>query len=107
MNPLATQIAEYTTTAFTAETREVHSISHDIHCRGAGPPVLLIQELPGFRQKILALADRLIDTGFEVIMPHLFGLLGTTSIGAKLLRVICLRKEFRFLSSHKSSPIVD
>ena len=107
MNPLATQIAEYTTTAFTAETREVHSISHNIHCRGAGPPVLLIQELPGFRQKILALADRLIGAGFEVIMPHLFGPIGRTSIGGNLFRVLCLRKEFSVLAAHRSSPIVD
>ena len=70
-NPAATQIADYTKTIFTAETREGHSVSHDIYRRGSGAPVVLIQELPGIGQETLALADRLIGAGFEVIMPHL------------------------------------
>jgi len=106
-NPAATQIADYTKTIFTAETREGHSVSHDIYRRGSGAPVVLIQELPGIGQETLALADRLIGAGFEVIMPHLFGPIGRTSIGGNLFRVLCLRKEFRLLATHRSSPIVD
>ena len=40
-------------------------------------------------------------------MPHLFGPLGKTSIGGNLVRVMCLRKEFRLMSSDRSSPIAD
>ena len=107
MTPAATQIGDYSKTVFTAETCEGHSVSHDVYHRGSGAPVVLIQELPGIGQETLALADRLIGAGFEVIMPHLFGPIGRTSIGGNLFRVLCLRKEFSVLAAHRSSPIVD
>ena len=107
MTHAATPITEYTKTVFTAATRSGHSISHDIYQRGVGAPVVLIQELPGIGQETLALADRLITAGFEVIMPHLFGPIGKVSIGGNLARVLCLRKEFNVLARNKSSPVVD
>ena len=107
MTPAATQISDYTKTVFTAETREGHSVSHDIYHRGSGSPVVLIQELPGIGQETLALADRLVDAGHEVVMPHLFGPLGKISIGGNLARVMCMRKEFRLMASNASSPISD
>jgi dienelactone hydrolase len=107
MTPAATQISDYTKTVFTAETREGRSVSHDIYHRGSGSPVVLIQELPGIGQETLALADRLVDAGHEVVMPHLFGPIGRTSIGGNLVRVLCLRKEFSVLAASRSSPIVD
>ena len=107
INATATPITEYTNTVFTAETREGHNVSHDIYHRGSGAPIVLIQELPGIGQETLALADRLISAGFEVVMPHLFGPIGKTSITGNLVRVMCLRKEFRLLAGNKSSPIVD
>ena len=107
MTPAATQISDYTKTVFTAETREGHIVSHDIYYRGSGSPVVLIQELPGIGQETLALADRLVDAGHEVVMPHLFGPLGKISIGGNLARVMCMRKEFRLMTSNASSPISD
>ena len=107
MTPAATQISDYTKTVFTAETREGRSVSHDIYHRGSGSPVVLIQELPGIGQETLALADRLVDAGHEVVMPHLFGPLGKISIGGNLARVMCMRKEFRLMASNASSPISD
>ena len=107
MTPAATQISDYTKTVFTAETREGHRVSHDIYFRGSGTPVVLIQELPGIGQETLALADRLIEAGHEVVMPHLFGPLGKISIGGNLARVMCMRKEFRLMASNASSPISD
>ena len=107
MTPAATQIADYTKTEFTAETREGHTVSHDIYHRGSGTPVVLIQELPGIGQETLALADSLVDAGHEVVMPHLFGPIGKISIGGNLARVMCMRKEFRLMASQASSPVSD
>ena len=107
MTAATTQISDYTKTVFTAETRDGHIVSHDIYHRGSGTPVVLIQELPGVGQETLALADRLVDAGHEVVMPHLFGPIGRTSIGGNLVRVLCLRKEFSVLAANRSSPIVD
>ena len=75
--------------------------------RGEGKVVVIIQELPGIGQETLALADRFINRGYRVILPHLFGPLGKTRMLANTVRVLCLRKEFRIFSGNQSSPIVD
>ena len=103
----ATQLSAFQKSVFTAETREGKSISHDIYARGSGSPVVLIQELPGIGQETLRLADKLIDAGHEVVMPHLFGPLGKISIGGNLARVMCMRKEFRLMATNASSPVAD
>ena len=107
MGNTATQISDYQKTIFEAHASNGHLITHDIYRRGSGAPVVLLQELPGIGQETLSLADELVNAGFEVVMPHLFGPLGKTSIGGNLVRVMCLRKEFRLMTSDRSSPIAD
>lgn len=107
MTTQVTQLSAYQKSVFTADTREGRSISHDVYSRGSGSPVVLIQELPGIGQETLRLADKLVDAGHEVVMPHLFGPLGKTSIGGNLLRVMCMRKEFRLMATDASSPVSD
>jgi len=107
MTTQVTQLSAYQKSVFTADTREGRSISHDVYSRGSGSPVVLIQELPGIGQETLRLADKLVDAGHEVVMPHLFGPLGKTSIGGNLLRVMCMRKEFKLMATDASSPVSD
>jgi dienelactone hydrolase len=102
-----TPIDQFDRTTFTANTARGHAVTHDIYSRGEGSPVVLIQELPGIGQETLRLADRLVDAGLEVVMPHLFGPIGKTSMGGNLARVFCMRKEFSVFASNRSSPIVD
>ena len=45
--------------------------------------------------------------GFTVVLPHLFGPLGKISVGGNLLRVMCMRREFRLFAKGKTSPVVD
>ena len=68
----ATQISHYSRTRFGPDFLRRHHF-HDIYRRGAGAPVVLLQELPGIGQETLLLADELVHAGFEVVMPHLFG----------------------------------
>jgi dienelactone hydrolase len=107
MTAQAPQLSAYQKSVFSAETREGKFISHDVYARGSGSPVVLIQELPGIGQETLRLADKLIDAGHEVVMPHLFGPLGKISIGGNLARVMCMRKEFRLMATDASSPVAD
>ena len=102
----ATQIDQYQQYPFAAEANG-HDIEHDIYHRGEGPPVVLIQELPGIGQETLHLADRFVEAGFSVYLPHLFGPIGKISMVGNMARVFCLRREFTVFSSGKSSPIVD
>lgn len=102
-----TPIAEYQKDIFTAPVSGGVKVSHDIYSRGSGAPIILIQELPGIGKETLRLADKLIDAGFEIILPHLFGPLEKVSFGGNFIRVFCMRKELNLFTSNKSSPIVD
>ncbi|MBL4671385.1 MAG: hypothetical protein JKX81_03925 [Arenicella sp.] len=44
---MPTQISEYQKSSFSAETINNKTIRHDVYQRGNGPPVIIIQELPG------------------------------------------------------------
>lgn len=104
---MPTQIAAYNKVSFSAKIKTGHTITHNVYSRGAGKILVLIQELPGIGQETLALADKFVDRGYKVILPHLFGPIGKTSVGANLFRVFCMRKEFKVFAKNESSPIVD
>ena len=91
MSTNVAQIADYEKIIFEAQAGDGTAISQDIYRRGSGAPVVLLQELPGIGQETLSLADKLVSAGYQVVMPHLFGPLGKTSIGGNLIRVMCLR----------------
>ena len=94
--------------SFTAPVRSGHQVSHDVYVRGSqGPTVVIIQELPGIGPETLALANRFSAENYRVVLPHLFGPLGRTSIAGNLLRVFCMRREFSVFAKNQSSPIVD
>lgn len=78
-----------------------------VYEKGAGPPVVLIQELPGIGRETLALSQALQDAGFRVSLPHLFGPLGRTDTLANTVRVFCMRREFALFERNQSSPIVE
>ena len=68
---------------------------------------MIIQELPGIGQATLRLADRFVENDFKVVLPHLFGPLGRTSLLGNTLRVLCMRREFTIFAKSGTSPIVD
>jgi len=96
----------YTRTRFSAPSARGATLQHDVYARGEGPVVVLIQELPGIGPETLRLADRLVERGFSVVLPHLFGPLGRLSMKGNLVRVMCMRKEFALLASRRTSPVV-
>jgi dienelactone hydrolase len=102
-----TPIADYTASPFTSDCDNGTRISHDVYQRGEGPPVIIIQELPGIGPETLRLADEFVSRGFSVALPHLFGPLEKISIGGNLVRVFCMRREFSLFAANRSSPIVD
>ena len=42
-----------------------------------------------------------------VVLPHLFGPLGRTSLLGNSLRVMCMRREFAIFAKNQASPVVD
>jgi dienelactone hydrolase len=100
-------ISEFQKSSFTATIRNGARISHDVYTRGSGPQLVIIQELPGIGVETLRLADKFIEQGFTVTLPHLFGPIGSINVASNLLRVFCMRREFSVFSNNQSSPIVD
>ena len=47
--------------------------THDVYRKGSGPGVVLIPEIPGIHPGVLTLGSHLVDNGFTVAMPSLFG----------------------------------
>ena len=98
---------EYNCAPFSAPLSSGHEVTHDVYTKGSGPMVVIVQELPGIGPQTLKLADHFESEGFSVALPHLFGPLGKVSLAGNMVRVMCMRREFKLLEKNGTSPIVD
>lgn len=80
-------------------------IEHTLYTKGTGRGIVLMHELPGMTEACIALADRLVNAGYRVYMPHMFGKVGESNVIRNSLRV-CISREFYVFASNKTSPIV-
>lgn len=83
-------------------------LTHDVYLRGAGPGVILIPEMPGAHPGVLALGNHLVDSGFTVAIPSLFGVAGTApSLPAAVLTVArgCVTREFAAFATDADRPV--
>jgi dienelactone hydrolase len=76
--------------------------------KGSGPGVIVIHEIPGPTPKVIAFAEEVVDAGFTVVMPHLFGRaeepMNPISV-ARTLANLCVRAEFTKLATGVTAPI--
>ncbi|WP_301780186.1 dienelactone hydrolase family protein [Caballeronia sp. SEWSISQ10-4 2] len=79
---------------------------HAVFIKGSGPPVIVMHELPGFAEPLVGFADRLVNAGFRVYAPHLFGPLMWEDPTLNYAR-LCISKEFGYLRANRSAPICD
>jgi len=47
--------------------------AHEVFRAGTGPAVIVIHEMPGLHPGVVEFAQRLIDAGYTVFLPSLFG----------------------------------
>ncbi|HXO12173.1 MAG TPA: dienelactone hydrolase family protein [Mycobacterium sp.] len=97
-------------TGWSAEPFTGGGYTHDVYRRGDGPGVVLIPEIPGIHPGVLALGNHLVDNGFTVAIPSLFGEPGRpVSVGYTLdsLRRVCVAREFAALATNKHRPVAD
>lgn len=80
-------------------------VTHSVYVKGDGPPILLMQELPGIGPETLALVDRLNAAGFRVYLPHVLGKFGKATMARNLLKLLCIRREFNMFLKGRQSPI--
>jgi dienelactone hydrolase len=82
--------------------------THDVYRRGEGPGVVLIPEIPGIHPGVLALGNHLVDNGFTVAIPSLFGEPGRPLSAGYVLPIIaraCVAREFAAFATNKNRPV--
>lgn len=82
--------------------------THDVYRKGQGPGVVLIPEIPGVHPGVLALGNHLVDNGFTVAIPSLFGEPGrSVSVGYVLpaMARACVAREFAAFTTNKQRPV--
>jgi dienelactone hydrolase len=82
--------------------------TYDVYRKGQGPGVVLIPELPGIHPGVLALGNHLVDHGFTVAVPSLFGDPGrAVSIGYALpvIARACVAREFAAFATGRQRPV--
>ena len=99
-------LSDWKKSVFTTDAVDGKPLAHDVYTKGAGPVVLIIQELPGIGVETNRLAEDLIKAGFTVVLPHLFGPIGKLSFVGNTARVLCMRREFAAFSKNRTSPVV-
>jgi dienelactone hydrolase len=84
-----------TTFAYGEKTR-------DVYRAGSGPAVLVIHEMPGLHPLVVDFGRRLVDEGYTVFMPSLFGRPGAPFARGPMARAlgeVCVSREFSLLST--------
>ena len=82
--------------------------THDVYRKGEGPGVVLIPEIPGIHPGVLGLGNHLVDNGFTVAIPSLFGDPGRPiSVGYVLPTIAraCVAREFAAFATNKQRPV--
>jgi dienelactone hydrolase len=82
--------------------------THDVYRKGSGPGVVLIPEIPGIHPGVLALGNHLVDNGFTVAMPSLFGQPGrpkTIGYIATSITRACVAREFAAFATNRQRPV--
>jgi dienelactone hydrolase len=82
--------------------------THDVYRKGTGPGVVLIPEIPGIHPGVLALGNHLVDNGFTVAMPSLFGEPGkpaTAGYTAAIIARACVAREFAAFATNRPRPV--
>ncbi|MDQ1429559.1 MAG: hypothetical protein QOF40_161 [Actinomycetota bacterium] len=92
------------------ESRFTHDgITRPVFGAGSGPAVIVIHEIPGLHPGVVAFAQRVVDSGFSVRMPSLFGTPGREVSAGYALRTLagaCVAREFTAFALDRTSPMI-
>ncbi len=94
---------------FTESTFSHDGLTRSVYAGGDGPAVIVIHEIPGLHPQVVEFAQRVVDAGFSVRMPSLFGTPGReVSIGYTIgtLAKACVANEFAAFALGRTSPII-
>jgi dienelactone hydrolase len=95
---------------FTATTFTHDGDSKTVYRAGAGPGIVVMTEMPGISPSVASFARRLVDAGFTVAMPVLFGTPGRELSVPYVLKSMtqgCVSREFTTWALDRTSPVID
>jgi dienelactone hydrolase len=90
---------------FEADTFTHDGLWHQVFRAGSGPAVVVIHEIPNLHPGVIAFGQRLVDAGYTVYLPSLFGTPNAPVSGGAILRSIgraCVAREFLVLADRTS-----
>jgi dienelactone hydrolase len=94
---------------FEESTFAYDGVSRRVFRAGSGPAVIVIHEVPGLHPQVIAFGRRVVDAGFSVYMPSLFGTPGKPfGIGytVRSMAGACVAREFVTMATDRTSPII-
>src|SRR3984957_19023285 len=95
-------------TGWTASPFTAEGITHDVYRKGEGPGVVLIPEIRGIHPGVLAPANYLVNNGFSMPSPSLFGEPGRPLSAGYLVPTMaraCVAREFMALATNAERPV--
>jgi dienelactone hydrolase len=95
---------------FTETTFTHNDETRTVYRAGSGPGVVVLSEMPGITPKVTEFAQRVVDAGFTVALPQLFGTPGREPSAPYILKSItqgCVSREFTHWALNRTSPIID
>jgi Dienelactone hydrolase family len=105
MPPDADRLRDWTPAPFSAA-----GLTYEVYTRGTGPGVVLLPEIPGLTPQVMGLANHLVDAGFRVAVPSLFGTPGravTPGYAVATLARACIAREFAAFARRADRPIAE
>ncbi len=92
-------------------TRHSHTydgVTHPTYRQGSGPGVIVIHEIPGITPEVASFGQEVVDAGYTVVMPSLFGEDGAAMTGGttmRSMRQVCVSNEFTKLRTGETTPV--
>ena len=94
--------------SWTRGSHTADGATHDTYRKGSGPGVVVVHEIPGITREVVRFADEVVDAGFTVVLPHLFGTPEAPEgvvTGARAMAQVCISKEFTKLAVGETTPV--
>ena len=88
-------------------THTADGVTHPTYRKGTGPGVVVIHEMPGLTPGVIGFGEEVVDAGYTVVLPQLFGTPeGPMSMGnvLKVLPRACVSREFTTMARGETSP---
>ena len=92
------------------ESHQHQGVTHPYFRKGAGPGVIVVHEVPGLTDPVIAFAEGIVAAGYTVLLPQLFGHESEPVSMPRAVQVLgglCINREFHVLRAGRTSPVVN